>query len=149
MEVEYVRSTTYGHIGRWAYRWVGVDMGGGSAMDGRQGQRAALTADAVDHEGVQLLLAMLALAGQVGHGLDLPVEQVVQKGQRHLLRRSAVGGDVEHVCSRDGTPHAHLQVVLVTQPGACWEVLWRKEREEPTDASFGVLVRGSRQYGKL
>ena len=29
VEVEYVRSTTYGRIGRWAYRWVGGDMGGG------------------------------------------------------------------------------------------------------------------------
>ena len=92
-------------------------------MDGWQGGERGLTADAVDHERVQLLLAVLALAGQVGHGLDLAVEQVVQQGQGHLLRRPAVGGDVEHVGGRDGTPHAHLQVVLVAQPGACWEVL--------------------------
>lgn len=36
-----------------------------------------LTANAVDHEGVQLLLAVFALAREVWHGLDLPMEKVV------------------------------------------------------------------------
>lgn len=77
-----------------------------------------LTANPVDHERVQLLLAMFALAREVGHGLDLPVEQVVQQGQRHLLWRAAVCADVEHVCLRHWAPNSHLWVVLISQPGA-------------------------------
>lgn len=38
-----------------------------------------LTANAIDHERVKLLLAMFALTRQVGHGLDLPMKQVVQQ----------------------------------------------------------------------
>lgn len=43
----------------------------------QKGRSRGLTTDAVDHEGVQLLLAVLALARQVGHSLYLTVEQVV------------------------------------------------------------------------
>ncbi len=57
-----------------------------------------LTSDAVDHERVQLFLAVLPLSGEVGHGLHLAVEQVVQQRQGHLLRRATVGADVQHVC---------------------------------------------------
>ena len=83
-----------------------------------------LTADSVDHERVQLLLAVLALAGEVGHGLHLAVKQVVQQRERHLLRRAAVGADVQHVAGGDGAAHAHLSVGVVTQPRASGVVLY-------------------------
>lgn len=57
-----------------------------------------LTSDAVDHERVQLFLAVLPLSGEVGDGLHLAVEQVVQQRQGHLLCRATVGADVQHVC---------------------------------------------------
>lgn len=82
-----------------------------------------LTADAVDHERVQLLLAMFALAGEVRHGLDFPVEQVVQQCQCHFLCCAAVGGDVQHIGWRHWAPNPHLWVVLIPQPGALWEIL--------------------------
>lgn len=56
-----------------------------------------LTSDAVDHEWIQLLLAMLALAREIGHGLHLAVEQVIKQRQCHLLCRAAVSADVQHV----------------------------------------------------
>lgn len=82
-----------------------------------------LTADAVDHERVQLLLAMFALAGEVWHGLDLSVEQVVQQCQCHFLCCAAVGGNVQHIGWRHWAPNSHLWVVLISQPGALWEIL--------------------------
>lgn len=82
-----------------------------------------LTADAVDHERVQLLLAMFALAREVWHGLDLSVEQIVQQCQCHFLRCATVGGDVQHIGCRHWTPNSHLWVVLISQPGALWEIL--------------------------
>jgi hypothetical protein len=82
-----------------------------------------LTPDAVDGEGVQLLLPVLALAGQVGHSLHLTVEQVVQQCQRHLLGRATVGADVQHVGRDDGTAYPHLRVILIAQPGAIGIVL--------------------------
>ena len=72
-----------------------------------------LTPDAVDGEGVQLLLPVLALAGQVGHSLHLTVEQVVQQCQRHLLGRATVGADVQHVGRDDGTAYPHLRWVFL------------------------------------
>lgn len=44
------------------------------------------------------------------------MEEVIQQGQGHLLGRAAVGADVQHVGGCDGAAHAHLGVVLVTQP---------------------------------
>lgn len=88
-----------------------------------------LTTNSVDHEWVQLLLAMFALTGEVGHGLDLPVEQVVQQGQRHLLGRAAICADMEHIGLRHWAPHSHLWVVLISQPGSFWIILWIKKRE--------------------
>lgn len=85
--------------------------------------RPALTPDPVDGEGVELLFAVLPLAREVGHSLHLPMEEVVQQRQRHLLGRAAVGADVEHVGGNDGAAHPHLGVVLIPQPGAVGVVL--------------------------
>lgn len=82
-----------------------------------------LTPDAIDSEGVQLLLPMLALARQVGHGLHLSMEQVVQQCERHLLGCAAVCADVQHVRGDDGAAHPHLRVVLIAQPGTVGIVL--------------------------
>lgn len=78
-----------------------------------------LTADAVDHERIQLLLAMLALPRQVRDGLHLTVEQVVQQRKRHLLWRAAITADVQHVCLRHGTAHTHLRVIFIPEPCSC------------------------------
>lgn len=86
-------------------------------------ERCELTPDAVDSEGVQLLLPVLALARQVGHGLHLSVEQVVQQCQRHLLGCAAVRADVQHVGGDDGTTYPHLRVILIAQPRAIGIVL--------------------------
>ena len=56
-----------------------------------------LTSDAIDHEGVQLLFAMLAHAREVRGSLGVPVKQVVQQGESHLLCRATVGMDVQQV----------------------------------------------------
>lgn len=88
-----------------------------------------LTADAVDHEWVQLFLAVLPLSGEVGDGLHLAVEQVVQQRQGHFLCRATVGADVQHVCWRHRTAHTHLRVVLITQPRSCRIVLYRRRRK--------------------
>lgn len=53
-----------------------------------------LTSNAIDHQRVELFLAVLAHARQVGGSLSIPVKQVVQQGQPHLLRGPAVGVDV-------------------------------------------------------
>lgn len=82
-----------------------------------------LTANAIDHERVQLLLAMFALAGEVRHGLDLPMEQVVQQRQGHFLCCAAVRGDMEHVSWRHGATNSHLWVVVISQPGAIWVII--------------------------
>lgn len=66
---------------------------------------------------------MLPLAREVGDGLNLTVEEVVQQRQRHLLGRAAVGADVQHVRGDDGAAHPHLGVVLISQPGAIGVVL--------------------------
>lgn len=91
------------------------------------GPEAALTPDAVDGQGVELLFAMLALAREVGDGLHLAVKEVVQQRERHLLGRAAVGADVQHVGGDDGAAHPHLRVVLVPQPRAVGVVLWKTE----------------------
>lgn len=78
-----------------------------------------LTADAVDHEWVQLLLAVLALARQVRDGLHLTVKQVVQQCERHLLRRATVTADVQHVGLRHGAAHTHLGVIFIPEPCSC------------------------------
>ena len=49
-----------------------------------------LTSDAVDHERVELLLAVLAQTRQIGARLRFAVKQVVEEGQGHLLGRAAV-----------------------------------------------------------
>lgn len=66
---------------------------------------------------------MLPLAREVGDGLHLPVKEVVQQRQRHLLCRAAVGADMQHVGGDNGAAHPHLGVVLVPQPGAVGVVL--------------------------
>ncbi len=50
------------------------------SLDGYKMFAGWLTANAIDHERVQLLLAMFTLARQVRHGLDFPMKQVVQQG---------------------------------------------------------------------
>lgn len=89
-----------------------------------------LTADAIDHKWVQLLLAVFALAGQVRHGLHLTVEQVVQQCQCHLLRRAAVTADVQHVALRHGAAHTHLWVIFIPEPRSCREILCTDTHEE-------------------
>lgn len=96
-------------------------------MPAPAGPGVALTPDAVDGQGVELLLAVLALAREVGDSLHLAVEEVVQQRERHLLGRAAVGADVQHVGGDDGTAHPHLGVILVPQPRAVGVVLWKTE----------------------
>ena len=59
-----------------------------------------LTSDAVDHERVELLLAVLAQTRQIGARLRLAVKQVVEEGQGHLLGRAAVRVNVDQVTAR-------------------------------------------------
>ena len=59
-----------------------------------------LTSDAVDHERVELLLAVLAQTRQVRARLRLAVKQVVEEGQGHLLGRAAVRVNVDQVTAR-------------------------------------------------
>ena len=91
------------------------------------GPEAALTPDAIDGQGVKLLFAVFALAREVGDGLHLTVEEVVQQRECHLLSRAAVGADVQHVGGDDGAAHPHLRVVLVPQPRAVGVILWKTE----------------------
>lgn len=93
------------------------------------GSFIGLTSNAIDHERVQLFLAMLALAGKVGDGLHLTVEQVVQQCQGHFLCRATVGANVQHVCLRYWAAYAHLRVVLVTKPRSCWIVLYGEKKK--------------------
>lgn len=101
---------------------------------GRELLDGTLTANAVDHEWVQLLLAMLALAGQVRDSLHLTVKQVVQQGERHLLRCAAVTADVQHVAWRHRTANARLWVIFVPKPRSCRVVLCTEthKRSRPT-----------------
>lgn len=55
------------------------------------GFNEALTSNAVDHERIQLALAMFAHTREVGGGLGLSIEEVVEKGKGHLFRGSTVG----------------------------------------------------------
>lgn len=99
-----------------------------------------LTADAIYHEWVQLLLAEFALPREIGHGLDLTVKQIVQQRQRHLLCRAAVGGDMKHVGRGHRTAHTHLRVILIPQPGACWVILCREENGQVKMFKVNLIV---------
>lgn len=88
-----------------------------------------LTADAVDHERVQLLLAMFALAREVWHGLDLSVKQIVQQCQCHFLCCAAVSGNVQHISWRHWAPYSHLWVAIISQPGAVWKILYMRQKK--------------------
>lgn len=70
-----------------------------------------------------MLLAVLALARQVGDGLNFPMEEIIEQRQRHLLGRAAVGADVQHVRRGDGATHPHLGVVFIAEPRAVGVIL--------------------------
>lgn len=86
-------------------------------------KEGVLTTNAIYHERVQLLLAVFALTREVRHGLDLPMEQVVQQRQCHFLCCAAVCGDMEHISWRHWASNSHLWVVFISQPGACWVII--------------------------
>lgn len=100
------------------------------SLDAFDFHTGGLTANSEDHEWVQLLLAVFALAWEVGHGLNLPVEQIVQQCQSHFLWCAAVWGDMDHVSWRHWAANAHLRVVFIPQPGACWVILWRTQKKQ-------------------
>lgn len=82
-----------------------------------------LTADAVNHERIELLLPVLPLPRKVRDRLDFSMEKVIKQRQRHLLSRPAIGADVEHVRRGDGATHTHLGIVFVPQPGPAGIIL--------------------------
>ena len=73
-----------------------------------------LTSYAVDHEWVELFLAVFAHAWQVGARLHVTVKQVVQEGQTHLLCRPTVRRDVQHVTATATTVRCDVQHVTAT-----------------------------------
>lgn len=101
-----------------------------SIPDGYNVIAKGLTANAIDHEWVQLFLAVYSLAREVWHGLDLSMKQVVQQCQCHFLCCAAVCGDMEHVSWRHWATNSHLWVVLISQPGARWIIIWREYKKD-------------------
>ena len=112
-----------------------------SILDGYNVMAGGLTANAIDHERVQLLLAMFALAREVWHGLDLPMEQVVQQRQSHFLCGAAVCGDMEHVSWRHWATNSHLWVVLISQPGALWVIIYSKEENNSNPVTWLSFIK--------